>query len=44
MDSIASGPLKPRLPALFAQSQAEQQAFIAQLSDAERAALGAPDA
>ena len=44
MDSMAPGPLKPRLLALVAQGQAEQQAFIAQLSDAERAAIGEPDA
>src|SRR4051812_30903393 len=44
MDSMISGPLKPRLLALVAQGQAERQAFIAQLGDAERAAIGAPDA
>jgi tetratricopeptide (TPR) repeat protein len=44
MDSTAPGPLKPRLSALLAQGLAEQQVFIAQLSDAERAAIGAPDA
>lgn len=44
MDSKAPGPLKPRLLALVAQGHAEQQAFIAQLSAAEREALGAPDA
>ncbi len=44
MDNLAPGPLKPRLPALVAQGQAEQQAFIAQLSDAQRAALGTPAA
>src|SRR5437763_5315968 len=44
MDSNAPGPLKPRLLALIAQGQAEQQAFIAQLSAAERAAIGEPDA
>src|SRR5438270_13611151 len=44
MDGKAPGPLKPRLLALVAQGQAEQQVFIEKLSDAERAALGAPDA
>lgn len=44
MDGKAPGPLKPRLLALVAQGQVEQQAFIAQLSDTERAAIGAPDA
>jgi tetratricopeptide (TPR) repeat protein len=44
MDSMAPGPLKPRLLALVAQGLAEQQAFIAQLSDTERAAIGKPDA
>src|SRR5213078_2137383 len=44
MDGKAPGPLKPRILALVAQGQAEQQAFIAQLSNAERAAVGAPDA
>jgi tetratricopeptide (TPR) repeat protein len=41
---MAPGPLKPRLLALVAQGLAEQQAFITQLSDAERAAIGEPDA
>jgi hypothetical protein len=40
MDNLAPGPLKPRLPARVAQGQAEQQAFIAQFSDAQRAAVG----
>jgi tetratricopeptide (TPR) repeat protein len=44
MNSMGPGPLKPRLLALVAQGQAEQQAFIARLSAAERAAMGAPDA
>lgn len=44
MDSMASGPLKPRLLALMAHGQAAQQAFLAQLSEAPRAARGAPDA
>jgi hypothetical protein len=47
MDGKAStdpGPLKPRLVALVAQGRAEQQAFIEQLSDAERAAIGSFDA
>jgi hypothetical protein len=44
MDGKAPGPLKSRLLALVAQGQLEQQAFIEQLSDAERAAIGAPDA
>src|SRR5947208_1259870 len=44
MDGMAPGPLKPRLLALVGQGLAEQQAFIAQLSDAERAARGEPDA
>src|SRR5687768_5238219 len=44
MDSMAPGPLKPRLLALVAQGLVEQQAFIAQLRDAERAAIGAPEA
>jgi hypothetical protein len=44
MDSMATGPLKPRVLALTAKGQAEQQAFIAQLSDAERAAIGEPEA
>jgi hypothetical protein len=43
-DGKAPRPLKPRVLALVAQGQAEQQAFIEKLSAAERAALGAPDA
>ena len=43
MDSNAPGPLKPRLLALVAAGQAQQQAFIAQLGAAERTALGTPD-
>jgi hypothetical protein len=44
MDGRAyGGPLKPRILALLTQGQTEQQAFIAQLSPDERAALGAPD-
>jgi tetratricopeptide (TPR) repeat protein len=38
------GPFKPRLLALVAHGLAEQRAFIEQLSDAERAAVGEPDA
>src|SRR5437867_11058288 len=41
---MASGPLKRRALARVAQGQARQQAFIAQLSDTERAAIGEPDA
>src|SRR5829696_2917205 len=44
MDNKASDPLKPRLLALMAQGQPRPQPFIAQLSDAQRAAFGAPDA
>jgi tetratricopeptide (TPR) repeat protein len=44
MDSTTPGPLKPRLLALMAAGQAQQQAFIAQLGAAERAAQGAPAA
>ena len=35
MDGKAHGPLKPRLLALVERGEAEQEAFIAQLSDAE---------
>lgn len=47
MDSSASSalaPLKPRLLALVAQGQVEQQTFISRLSDAQRATNGEPDA
>ena len=42
--SPASGSLKTRILALVAQGEVEQQAFIDNLSDAERAAVGARDA
>jgi tetratricopeptide (TPR) repeat protein len=44
MDNMGSGPLKARLLALVEQGLVEQQEFIAHLSDAERAAIGKPDA
>jgi tetratricopeptide (TPR) repeat protein len=44
MESSAHSPLKPRVLALVAQGQAEQQTFMAQLSDAQRAEIGEPDA
>ena len=37
-------PMKPGVLALVAQGLAEQQAFIAQLTDAQREAIGEPDA
>src|SRR5689334_16786735 len=43
MDSNTHGPLKPRVLSLVAQGQAEQRAFIAQLSDAQSAAIGEPE-
>jgi tetratricopeptide (TPR) repeat protein len=44
MDSNTSGPLKPRLLALVAQGEADEQAFHAQLTPAQRAAAGTPAA
>src|SRR5437762_2731621 len=44
MDGMSPGPLKPWILALIAQGRAREQEFIAQLSDAERAAIGEPNA
>ncbi len=44
MDSMTLRPIKPRLLAFIEKGQDEQQAFIAQLGEAERAAIGEPDA
>ncbi|MEO5951608.1 MAG: DinB family protein [Chloroflexia bacterium] len=44
MDNKANDLIKPKVLALVAQGEKEQREFIAQLSEAERAAIGAPNA
>src|SRR4051794_474841 len=44
MDNNANDPIKPKVLALVTQGEKEQQEFIEQLSEAERAAIGEPDA
>lgn len=44
MDNTTQGAIKPQVLALMAEGRAQQEKFIEQLSEAERAAVGEPDA